>query len=238
MEFSISVGGLKYHIISLSDDFYYLKGKKFECLQNKEDYRIEVTVDVLKKYSNFNPERSVYSNETGYILDEVVRHCLDYNRMIVHGAAIEHKGNAFLFIAPSGTGKTTHVKLWKDYLKDEVKVINGDKPMLEFGKEIIVHGTPWNGKEGYGENISAPLKAIVVIKQDSVNSFRKLNTNESISNMMYNCFYSIDKECGPKVSGYLTEIINRIPIYELSCNISKEAFDTCYKGLFKNKYPD
>lgn len=84
-------------------------------------------------------------------------------RMLVHGAAVAFQGRAHLFCAPSGTGKSTHVRLWCEHLGSAVTVINGDKPIVRVpadGGPPIVYGAPWAGKEGWQTNASAPLAGI------------------------------------------------------------------------------
>ena len=53
-----------------------------------------------------------------------------FDGFVFHGAAVEVNGKAYVFTAPSGTGKSTHIKLWMDALGEKVRVINGDKPIL------------------------------------------------------------------------------------------------------------
>lgn len=235
MKFSINVGGLEYNIDCLTNEFYNYHAKVFECPYDTNAFNIEVNEDKLKSYKYYDKNMSIYANEVSYILNEIIIHCLDYNRMIIHGAAIGYNDNAYLFVAPSGTGKTTHIKLWQKYLNDKVTIINGDKPMLEFNDEIIVHGTPWNGKEKYGQNISLPLKAIIFLKQSNINSFYKSINNNSITNLLKQSFYSFDKEYGPKVVKYIEKLVNSIPIYQLECDVSREAFNVCYSGLKVNR---
>lgn len=65
----------------------------------------------------------------------------------MHGAVVAWKDQGYLFTAPSGTGKSTHLALWKKYLGDQAEVINGDKPFLKVMEdEVWVYGTPWAGK--------------------------------------------------------------------------------------------
>jgi len=231
MKFAINIGGLKYNIDSITEKFYLVHGKKFECEYSNDAFDIVVTKDSLTSFRFYDSSLDIYNNEVSYILDAVIRHCLDYNRMVIHGAALSYKNDAYLFIAPSGVGKTTHIKLWKKHLENEVTIINGDKPMLEFSNDIIVHGTPWNGKENLGSNVSYPLKAIIVLKQASKNSITKLNTNDSIMNIMPQCFYAFDKEYASKVVSYIEKLINEIPIYQLECDMSDDAFKVCFESL-------
>lgn len=36
-----------------------------------------------------------------------------FDRFLLHGAAVAYGGAAYLFTAPSGTGKSTHIRLWR-----------------------------------------------------------------------------------------------------------------------------
>ena len=53
-----------------------------------------------------------------------------HHRFLMHGAAIAFDGAAYLFTAPSGTGKTTHVRLWRQYLFRQT--YHRDDPALEY----------------------------------------------------------------------------------------------------------
>lgn len=74
-------------------------------------------------------------------------------RVVFHSCVVEYEGRAFAFTARSGTGKSTHARLWMRYLGDQgAKILCGDKPFLyvpECG-EPMVYGCPWTGKEGWG----------------------------------------------------------------------------------------
>ena len=76
---------------------------------------------------------------------------LPYGRILFHGAAVVWRGRVWVFTANSGTGKTTQYMLWKLCFGSEIKILNGDKPLLEFREGgILVHPSPWRGKEGLG----------------------------------------------------------------------------------------
>ena len=78
------------------------------------------------------------------IHDGLAKNIVKYDGFVIHGACILYKDNAYLFIAPSGTGKTTHIRLWIKHLKDLV-VINGDKPIIRLINTLpYIYGTPWD----------------------------------------------------------------------------------------------
>lgn len=82
---------------------------------------------------------------------------LPFNRVFFHGTAFLWRGKAWIFAAVSGTGKTTQYLHWKALYGEEVQIINGDKPVLAFDDgNITVHPSPWNGKEGMGQDPPLP----------------------------------------------------------------------------------
>lgn len=156
-----------------------------------------------------------------------------FDRFVFHGAAIEYDGKAYLFTAPSGTGKTTHINLWKQYLGDKVDIINGDKPIIKAGDTSIVYGTPWAGKEGYQRNTSAPLKAICILKQGKTNNIVRLKKSEAVNNLMRQVYLPHDPVALSKTLALLGTVIENTPVYLLECDISQEAFKTSYNEMTK-----
>ena len=74
-----------------------------------------------------------------------------YDAFLMHSAVIAVDGRAYVFTAPSGTGKTTHIRLWLELFGNRAQVINGDKPVFRFMDDVLYAcGTPWRGKEWLG----------------------------------------------------------------------------------------
>ena len=122
-------------------------------------------VDLSAKVTNeeFYEERELSGNfSDGYVENiclyrTICRQLPMKNRMLLHASILAYDGNAYAFLGKSGTGKSTHSGLWTKYLQN-VSYVNGDKPILEQKADgFWAHGTPWNGKEGFGNNISALL---------------------------------------------------------------------------------
>ena len=68
------------------------------------------------------------------------------DRLAIHYSSIIYDDKAYLFAAPSGTGKSTHANLWKD--EYECEILNGDVSIAQTviedkDKSIIIHGCPW-----------------------------------------------------------------------------------------------
>ena len=106
---------------------------------------------------------------------------LPFRRCLFHGAAFLWRGKAWIFTAPSGTGKTTQYVLWKMLYGGEISVLNGDKPVLESRDDgLWVHPSPWVGKEGMGRTESAPLGGVIYLAQGQENTIRLMRPRESV----------------------------------------------------------
>jgi len=101
--------------------------------------------------------------------------------MSVHASAINYKDDAILFSAPSKTGKSTHARMWMEKFKDDVSMINDDKPLIFQDKgKFMVSGSPFSGKQAINQNVVKPLKAIIFLEQASQDEMIKLNATETL----------------------------------------------------------
>ena len=80
-------------------------------------------------------------------------------------------GQAYLFSADSGVGKSTHSRLWQQVFGDQrVTIINDDKPALRLRDGVwYVYGTPWSGKYGLNHNLCYPLAGICFLERSKTN---------------------------------------------------------------------
>lgn len=184
--------------------------------------------NAIAKEKAMVPGAPVEACESLCIYRAIAEQLPQFDRFVFHGAAIEYQNSAYLFTAPSGTGKTTHINLWHKYLGDEVKIINGDKPIISIDDDITVYGTPWAGKEGYQRNAKAPLKAICILKQSKTNGIVRIDHSDAINHLMRQVYMPHNAISLSSTLALLGKMIEKTPVYELSCDISKEAFDTSF----------
>ncbi len=148
------------------------------------------------------------------------------NILLFHGSAIAYNGGAYIFTAPSGTGKSTHTRLWREMLGNKVTMINDDKPFLRFGEKIYVCGSPWNGKHRLGENISAPLRGIAILSRSSDNIITRLQGKElekAFFTLVSQTYRPPSSEALSIVLRLISDMARRVPIYRLECNMSPNA---------------
>lgn len=155
--------------------------------------------------------------------------------ILMHGCAVATEGKAFVFTAPSGTGKTTHARLWLELLGDKAFVLNGDKPLIDMKTDIpTVYGTPWDGKEHLSRNTNLPLGGIVLIERSESNSIEPIGSGDALKILLSQCYRPNDPDVMQHVLNSLIKLSGSVKFYKLKCNISKEAAMLSHSTLIKD----
>lgn len=153
---------------------------------------------------------------------------------VLHSSSLAYNGWGIAFSANSGTGKSTHVGLWKQYFPDNVDIINDDKPAIMFdGDRPLMCGTPWSGKTDLNMNRQVPLRAVVFIDRGTDNRVRRLDAMESMYRLLEQLarpYY--DAALGELAVDFAQRLYESVPIYCLSCDISRQAVDAVYNTIF------
>lgn len=174
-----------------------------------------------------------YICESVAILRVICDYIIQKGGFFLHCSCLKYKDDAIVFTAPSGTGKSTHAALWRRHFGNEVETINDDKPLVrEKDDRFIIYGTPWNGKHGLGNNISAPIKAIVFLKQAKENSAETVTPFEALSLILQQTVMPSDKKDMTALLDMLGRMMESVPMYRLNCNISDEAVTTIHDKIY------
>ena len=191
------------------------------CVAGKEDLKLsdndsvyEIIIsedDIIREQgtmledegqSGFAPEYL----ETLALLRKVAEVLPEKDGFLMHGAVIQWKDKAYMFTAPSGTGKTTHIRLWRKYLGQGVSIINGDKPFIRIVDDCVrIYGTPWAGKE-------------------------------AIPYLLGQIHFGDSSAQAGKTLELLDVLIKKVPVYILNCDISEHAVRTSYEAMTGEKY--
>ena len=175
----------------------------------------EDVTDWMGRWGISNASYGEYVISCNYACDALMKK----DRLVFHGAAFQWAGRAWLFSAPSGVGKTTQLRLWKKLFPDEFEIMNGDKPVLEVteAKEIIVHPSPWKGKENYGrDDLTAPLGGIIFLRQEKENTIRRMPPRESARKLFGRIYSTFNTEEEVLNAGRLLDaILNTVPVWIL-----------------------
>jgi len=181
-----------------------------------------------------NPETGMNLAELEYVWTGIVffEIALLHGMTALHASAVETKGFAVLFSAPSGTGKSTQARLWKETIP-KCSIINDDKPLLEATEQgIFVHGTPWSGKDVVNKNKRVPLKAIVFVEQAAHDAVGELQPLERIRHLFRNTYRPTDPELAQINLSLIDKITSGAWIVRFACTKEESAAKTLYKYLY------
>ena len=154
--------------------------------------------------------------------------------LLLHGSVIAVDGKAYLFTASSGTGKSTHTRLWREFFGNRAVMINDDKPLLWITKDsVIAYGTPWDGKHRLSTNTHAPVVGICILRRGKENKIREITAREAYPMLLQQCYRPMDKQAMIRTMQVLDQLKERVSFYELYCNISQEAVEVAYNRMKK-----
>lgn len=221
------------------DSLMYVKsranGRVLSLVRNTADYKKNIALNVPM---NPNVGQMLTDCEREYLRSGSIfnTRLITLGGTTLHGSCIAYKGEGIVFSAPSGTGKSTHTSLWKKLFKDDVVFVNDDKPaIVPTSDGVFAYGTPWSGKTDLNTNIKVPLKAVVFVVRAEENSLKRLSVAEAVcylNDQTFPPFY--DKGLYVKNIDVIEEIIKKVPIWQLNCNMEDDAAilvrDTIFNG--------
>lgn len=162
----------------------------------------------------------------------------DYQAFVFHGAAIAMDGLAYLFTAPSGTGKTTHAQMWRYRWEGRAYFLSGDKPILQRTPEgFRVCGTPWRGKEGYGVNETLPLQGLCLLRRGTENRIRRAEPGEMIRFLAQQIYMPWDSARAEKLLTLLDELCTVVPTWSMDCILDNDASMISYEAMRPHPAP-
>lgn len=197
-----------------------------DYIVNEYDH-IDINIENIN-IDKYKDENRIEAAEVLAILECLAESIFKYNMLLLHGAAIEYKGKAYLFMAPSGTGKSTHIRHWKEVLKD-VHIINGDKPIID--DKAYLYGTPWRGKEGWGKPVSFKLDSLIFIERDSYNHIEKLDIKDCLNSLLKGVY--LPNSSSEKVFDLINKIFLNIHVFRMYCIDDISAAKVCISEVIK-----
>lgn len=151
----------------------------------------------------------------------------------MHASMVSNSGRAFLFIAKSGTGKSTHSQQWLQYIPG-TELMNDDNPIIRVWPDgrIIAYGSPWSGKTPCYRNVEAPVGAIVRIRRCPENKITRFGILEAYASVYSSCSgFKAQKDMADGLHASLEAIATEVPCYVLDCRPDQEAAEVCSKEV-------
>ena len=241
-KFSINIAGMQIGITAIYEDTCKLCT---DYLSDRES--ADILVETTKEDIEFEREKAAREDEVegiparnfsdGYletlaVYRKIAAAALERDTFLFHGSVIAVDGAAYLFTAKSGTGKSTHTRLWRELLGERAVMVNDDKPLLQIkdGK-VIAWGTPWDGKHHLSANIGVPLKAVCALKRGEKNRIHKAESRELYPLLLQQTYRPGEPLQMVKTLHLLDCLISGVDLYELECNMEPEAASIAYKGM-------
>lgn len=158
---------------------------------------------------------------------------IEQNILLFHCSSLELDGEAYLFTAPSGTGKSTHARLWRQVFGDRVKMINDDKPLMRYWPDGSweVFGTPYGGKDDLQANISQKVKEIVLLEQAPENYIERVTPHDAYPRLLAQSYRERDDPAKLLHTMDLVGALSQLPVFRMGCTISEEAVWMAYHAL-------
>lgn len=208
--------------------------KDYLAQSDYTDFTVTVTREMIENEKKISVEQvpDRYYEITA-ILRSVCKTILErYNGFFLHCSCLMYKGEAYVFTAKSGTGKSTHTRMWREIFKDEVVMINDDKPIVRLIDDTFyIYGTPWNGKHSISNNVKAPIKAIFYLHQAKENKVTKCDPLSSVAKLLSQTVLPDNKEVMNTLLELLDKLVAQSPMYDLQCNISHDAVYTALNSV-------
>lgn len=227
-DYNIEINGKKHPMPSSFVEYETSEKPDFSVSVTQNDIEYEKTV---AEQENFTEKRLEVTAAFRKIAEELPLH----NAFVLHSVLIDVDGTGVVFAAHSGTGKTTHVKLWQQLLGEKMTVVNGDKPLIRFfgGKDYPVgYGTPWNGKERMGTNGKCEIKHICFIERAKENSCERMKKSEILDLIMNQVYMPKNPMSMLETMGLIQKFIDICTIWKIKCNMDISAAKTAYNKIF------
>lgn len=156
-----------------------------------------------------------------------------HNTLLTHSSAVIYKGRAYLFLGKSGTGKSTHSRMWLNAIED-VTLMNDDHPVIRVGEDGIpvAYGSPWSGKTRCYKNICAPVGGIVRISRAPHNKARRLSPIQSYASLMTSCSgMTWEKPLADGKDRALQAVVSKVPCWVMECLPDEDAAKVCCEAV-------
>ena len=218
-------------------DIYQIKKDDYLWVQNDSAKKPMIAFEIKENFKVWNlifDKTNTYGKYAFEYCTKIFPYAvLDLEGIVLHGVLIEYNNKGIIISAPSGTGKTTHARMWRD--TQRALIINGDRALCrKIDGKWTGFGMPWCGTSGEYINRDVEIRAIVVLEQAKENSVEKLDTLQAFNHMIPNITAPTwEKNLLNKAMDYLEDIVNEVPVYKLKCTPDIEAVEVLKKEIDK-----
>lgn len=154
----------------------------------------------------------------------------------IHSSVIVSCERGVLFLGESGTGKSTHTRLWRENIEGAT-LLNDDSPIVRIvdGK-ALVFGSPWSGKTPCYKNLSYPIAGFCRLSQAPHNLIRRLHPLAAIGALLPSCppAFAHDDYLQDGICNTLGALLKQVGAYHLECLPDKAAAELSFNTIICN----
>lgn len=153
--------------------------------------------------------------------------------LLIHASCVSYQGKAYLFLGKSGTGKSTHSRMWLNALEG-VELMNDDHPVIRIGTDgqPVAYGSPWSGKTKCYKNVEAPLGGVIRISRAPHNKARRLSNIEAYASIITSCSgITWERELADGKDRAIQGLIAKVPCWVMECLPDADAALVCSESV-------
>lgn len=179
-------------------------------------------------YNFFNPGYI----ESVYIFHKIYESMPLFDVFGLHGCTIAKGGYAYIFVAPSGTGKSTRAQIWMETYPDSI-IVNGDKPLIKITEtEAIACGTPWCGKEEWNTNTMVPLRSIFLLERaqkEEESTIQEISFGKAFQTLLLQTYHPSNSDNMRKTVQLLKSLEGKVKFYHFRSSPTPDAIRLAYE---------
>lgn len=206
--------------VSEKDTDYRIRIRLLEAKESSREVEREgriITRYVAETYATGMSIASLLSfTKAAYIF-------LEHDAFILHASYIVHEGQAILFTAPSGTGKSTQAEFWR--AERDAEIVNGDRVLVtRRNGKFYANGIYASGTSGISKNQTAPIRAVVLLDQAEENTFHEIPPRMLFMRILCETSYDMkNREQCEKITELVSDMINTVPVFCYKCRNNPDA---------------
>ncbi len=190
--------------------------------------------DGVDAVTDFGPEDNPALFRFGLWICFNIR-AIAHGAVAIHSSVLTYRKGAVLCLGESGTGKSTHTRLWREQIEG-AGLLNDDSPFVRIVEDQArVFGSPWSGKTPCYRNRDYPIQGFLRLSQAPENRITKLNVLQAYGALQPSCPPSFlhDERLFDATNRLLSELLSRVKVYHLACRPDREAVELARTTLFE-----
>ncbi|MCQ2350613.1 MAG: hypothetical protein MJ003_01415 [Paludibacteraceae bacterium] len=208
---------------------------KFTDIASGNKYLLEFDKDFKEYRTNMSAEHICKDVLNNMLMLSFTFATIDRKSLMIHASVAVLDGKAYLFLGKSGTGKSTHCRLWLKNFKN-ADILNDDNPVLKFENgETVVYGSPWSGKGAVYKNERYKVGGIARLAQAPYNKIERRTGAKAFALLYSSCSkLPWSEACMNDLCATLSDIVSKTPIYYLECLPDDAAAQLSYSTMTLN----